>query len=106
MVGYEASNGISSVCIHTLSAIYAEDGEADIRFCKEVDDPKGDEADRARKVLAVPILESQDSSKGFKLPKGVITVVNRPDDKEFDIEDIETFKAYSSLVAQVVDHTE
>ena len=73
-VGYNSKNGIASVCLHTLAPISLVIGKSEIEFIKEIDDPKGDETDPAKRILAVPIMPTQDNM--FTMPKGVIIAVN------------------------------
>ena len=103
-VGYNSKNGIASVCLHTLAPISLVIGKSEIEFIKEIDDPKGDETDPAKRILAVPIMPTQDNM--FTMPKGVIIAVNTFDGKDFDPESIDNLCSYSSLIAKVFSYTE
>ena len=106
-LGYKANSGLASVCVHTVSIIYSTIGDSDIRFNKAIDDPKGDETNTAKKVLAVPIIESQEDGKhAFALPKGVIVIVNKKDNGEFDSDDIDNIKSYCTLVSKALEFNE
>ena len=85
-----------------MSTIYS-DVSGDHRFWKPIDDPKGTEKDRARKIVSIPIaLKQVENQQIISVAKGVSIAINRILPGDFLIQDIKVAKSYNNLVARVI----
>ena len=106
LLGFKVTDSIAGASIQSLSVVTSKVGYNDKLFCKEVDDPKGTANNPALNIVAIPILPKIESNgQTFCVPKGVVVAVNRVDEGEFRLEDIENIQSYNFLVSKIIDIT-
>ena len=92
---FPSQKGISGYCAHTRLTLSFSDLKSDKKFCKEIDDPDGDNAVSA---LCSPIIIGTEGD-GQDLPYAVIVVVNKRDKGEFSGDDVERMRGYGGLIS-------
>ena len=82
---YGVEKGIAGTVVVSGQTCFVDGVEDDLRFCKEVDDPKGSHADQ---MVAVPIYCTSDRLDTSihslsSIPRGVIQIINKRDQNGF-----------------------
>lgn len=104
-VAFPSTKGIAAIAVTTVSPVISLNLEEDVRFFPAVDDPAGGlQANRAKKLLAVPMMGRDDKEwkKDFRFPRGSVIAINKLGG-DFTSEDIENLTMYSYVAAKVFD---
>lgn len=84
-----ADRGLPGHVIHTATPIWLPDAGAHARFCREIDDLG---SPRTQSIIAVPMIHRAEVM-------GVIQVVNRIDETDFEESDLKLLQVFATLAA-------